>query len=60
MDLFGNSQNLPKRQRVDGATVRRNFTKTIQEKGGDAKCQAKSIDALTEEVLYQVAVKDSR
>ncbi|MDY6786131.1 MAG: hypothetical protein SW833_26895 [Cyanobacteriota bacterium] len=51
LDLFDNSQSLPKRQRVDGLTIRKGFTRSIQDKGGDRKCQAKATEALTEEVL---------
>ena len=51
LSLLGESQNLPERQRVDGATVRKSFTKAIAEKGGNSKAQRDSTEALTEEVM---------
>ena len=51
LDLFSKSKNLPERRRVDGATVRKQFSKTIQAKGGDAEAQATSTEALTEEIM---------
>jgi hypothetical protein len=47
LDLFGNSTELTRRERVDGATVRNDFTKTIQDKGGDEKAQRDSTEAMT-------------
>lgn len=49
--MLGESQNLPERQRVDGATVRRNFSKAIADKGGNDAAQAKSTEVLTREVM---------
>lgn len=51
LDLLGESKNLPERRRVDGVTVRKKFNKTIQDKGGSGRCQARSTEALTQEVL---------
>ena len=51
MSLFDDSRELLERQRVSGVTVRKNFTKTIQDKGGDDRCQARSTEALTQEVM---------
>ena len=51
LDLFGNSQNLPERRRVDGATVNKNFNRTIKEKGGTGNVHRDSTEALTEEVM---------
>lgn len=49
--MFGNSQNLPERKRVDGATVNRKFNRTIKEKGGTGEVYAQSAEALTEEMM---------
>lgn len=52
MSLFGDSQALPqKRQRVDGATVRSDYTKTIKEKGGDRDGHRLATEALTRETM---------
>lgn len=51
INLFNDSETLLERQRVSGVTVRKNFTKTIQDKGGDSRCQARSTEALNQEVL---------
>lgn len=51
ISLFDDSETLLERQRVSGVTVRKNFTKTIQDKGGDSRCQARSTEALNQEVL---------
>ena len=51
MSLLGDSQALVERRRVDGVTVRKNFTKTIQDKGGDEVAQERSTAALTQEVM---------
>ncbi|NER08585.1 MAG: hypothetical protein F6K17_41680 [Okeania sp. SIO3C4] len=51
LDLFGNSQELAERRRVDGVTVRRNFTNTIEEKGGSKIAFGRSTEALTQEVM---------
>lgn len=49
MDLFGQSQAV--RGRVDGATVRKDFTKTIQDKGGSNKAQERSTAEMTKELF---------
>jgi hypothetical protein len=49
MDLLGNS--LPVRSRVDGAIVRKEFTKTIKEKGGGKMTQAQATEAMTRELF---------
>ena len=49
--MLGESQNLPERRRVDGATVNQNFCKAIAEKGGDDKAQPRAAEALTREVM---------
>jgi hypothetical protein len=51
LELFGNSTELTKRERVDGATVRNDFTRTIQDKGGDEKAQRDSTEAMTRELF---------
>ncbi len=51
LDLFGNSVELRSRERVDGATVRNDFTKAIQDKGGDEKAQRDSTEAMTRELF---------
>ncbi len=40
LELFGSSQALTKYERVDGATVRRDFNQAIKDKGGDTEAQA--------------------
>jgi hypothetical protein len=42
---------LTKYERVDGAIVRKDFSKAIQDKGGDAECQQDSTEALTYEMF---------
>jgi len=49
MSLLGTSQ--PVRSRVDGATVRQDFTQTIKDKGGDSNAQAASTEKMTEVIL---------
>lgn len=49
LDLLGNSQ--PVRSRVDGATVRKEFSKTIQDKGGSEATQAQATEAMTQELF---------
>lgn len=51
LSLWEESQPSRKRRRVDGVTVRNNFTQTIKDKGGDAGCYQDSTEALTQEVL---------
>lgn len=51
LDLLGNSQPLTRHERVDGATVRNDFTKEIKNKGGDEKAHRASTVAMTEELF---------
>ncbi len=51
LELFGSSQALTKRERVDGATVRRDFNQAIKDSGGNTEAQAKSTVAMTEELF---------
>lgn len=51
MDLLGTSQPLTPYERVDGATVRNDFTKEIKNKGGDEKAHRNSTVAMTEELF---------
>jgi hypothetical protein len=39
------------RSRVDGATVRKDFTQTIQNKGGDGEAQAQSTEKMTRTIF---------
>ena len=48
---MGASQELTQRKRVDGVTVRKKFTGTIVEKGGDDDAIANSTEMMTREVL---------
>lgn len=49
MSLFEESK--PVRSRVDGATVRKDFTQTIQNKGGDGEAQAQSTEKMTRTIF---------
>lgn len=50
MELFeGNSSAI--RERVDGAIVRKEFSKTIKEKGGDDETQAYSTETMTRQIF---------
>ncbi|OLP16612.1 hypothetical protein BST81_20670 [Leptolyngbya sp. 'hensonii'] len=40
-------ESKPVRSRVDGATVRKDFTRTIQDKGGDSRTQAHATERMT-------------
>ena len=51
LELFDTSQALTKRERVDGATVRRDFNQAVKDSGGDKEAQAKSTVAMTEELF---------
>jgi hypothetical protein len=51
LELFGSSQALTKHERVDGATVRKDFNQAIKDSGGDREAQAKSTVAMTEELF---------
>jgi hypothetical protein len=51
LELFDSSQTLTKRERVDGATVRRDFNQAVKDSGGDKEAQAKSTVAMTEELF---------
>ncbi|MCP2728439.1 hypothetical protein [Limnofasciculus baicalensis] len=48
---MNNPEELTKRERVDGAIVRQDFNKAIEDKGGDKEAHAKSTVALTEELF---------
>jgi hypothetical protein len=55
LSLFGESQ--PVRSRVDGATVRQDFTQTIKAKGGNGDAQAASTEKMTE-VIFGCGTKE--
>ena len=58
LELSGQSQELaPPRKRVDGATVFRRFTDSIQNNGGDQDAYRDSVVAETRE-LFDCEVKD--
>lgn len=49
MDLLGQSQ--PVRGRVDGVTVRKDFTQTIKAKGGSNRAYGRATARMTEELF---------
>lgn len=49
LELFGSSSAL--RERVDGAIVRKEFSKTVDEKGGTDETQAYATEAMTREIF---------
>lgn len=49
MDLLGQSQ--PVRGRVDGVTVRKDFTQTIKTKGGSNRAYGRATAKMTEELF---------
>jgi hypothetical protein len=51
LSLLDNSKELVERQRVDGALVRKLYTKTIQDKGGTDRTYAMATEHLTQEVM---------
>lgn len=51
MDLFGSSTELARHERVDGATVNRDFTKAIKNSGGSDKAYPRAIRAETQELF---------
>lgn len=51
MELFGGSQALTPHERVDGATVRKDLTNTIQGKGGSLKAHRDATIAMSEELF---------
>ncbi|MEM9215663.1 MAG: hypothetical protein AAGD25_15150 [Cyanobacteria bacterium P01_F01_bin.150] len=51
MDLLSSSSNKPLRQRVDGAIIRKDFTKAVKDCGGDADAQADSTVAMNQELF---------
>ena len=58
LDILGQSQELtPPRKRVDGVTVFKRLTKTIQANGGDRDAYRFSIEAETNE-LFDCSVKE--
>lgn len=56
LDLL-NSSSQPIRGRVDGAVIRKDFTRAIQESGGDDQAHANSTAGMTRE-LFDCEVKD--
>ena len=56
LDLL-NSSSQPIRGRVDGAIIRKDFTRAIQEGGGDDQAQANSTAGMTRE-LFDCEVRD--
>lgn len=57
MDLLGDSQPLSRRQRVDGATVNKDFRDAIHRSGGSQKAYPKAVNAETRE-LFDCTVED--
>jgi len=51
LSLLDNSEALTERRRVDGATVRKRYVKTIQDKGGSGQTYARATEALTQSVM---------
>lgn len=51
MELFGGSQALAPHERVDGATVRKDLTNTIQGKGGSLKAHRDATIAMSKELF---------
>jgi len=51
LDLFNPSSGKPVRTRVDGATVRKDFTRAIQDSGGDNIAQRNSTVEMTRELF---------
>ena len=51
LNLLDSSASTPVRQRVDGATVRKEFSREIQNKGGDGRTQADATVRMTQKVF---------
>jgi len=51
LSLLGDSQPLTRHERVDSATVNKDFTKAIQEAGGSEKVYRRAIRAETEKLF---------
>jgi len=52
LDLIGDSQQLaPQRNRVDGATVYKRFTKSIKDNGGGPRSYQRAVSTETEELF---------
>lgn len=51
MTLFGDSQPLTQHERVDGATVNKDFNKAIQDSGGSDRAYSRAIRAETQELF---------
>ena len=51
MSLFGNSQELARQERVDGAIVNKDFHKAIKDSGGSNKTYGRAIQAETQELF---------
>lgn len=47
LDLFGNSQPLTRHERVDSATVHRDFQQAIKDSGGSDKTYPRAVRAET-------------
>lgn len=57
LDIFGGSQGLTKRERVDGAVVNKDFNQEIKNKGGSERTYPRATEALAEE-LFDVGSKE--
>lgn len=51
LSLFGDSQPLQRRERVDSATVNKDFTKAIKQSGGSSRAYPKAVRAETQELF---------
>jgi hypothetical protein len=51
MDLFGGSQALTPHERVDGATVNKDFTKAVKKAGGSNNTYGRAVQAETQELF---------
>ena len=51
MSLLGDSQPLTRRERVDSATINKDFTKAIQQAGGSSRAYPRAVRAETEELF---------
>lgn len=51
LNLDGSSQPLARRERVDGATVFKDFTKSIKDAGGSNRAIPRSVEAETQELF---------
>lgn len=51
LNLLDSSVSTPVRRRVDGATIRKEFSREIQNKGGDGRTQADATVKMTQKVF---------